>query len=179
VEGEVAGERNAEGRYPNEVAGWRVLFDEDPGEILSVTSRSIRVISPPSVAGKRTVIVAIVNGPRRGTTTVPVYAKNPGIYVLADGAVAVNEDGSPNSEAAPESAGKIVTFRATGLGGANAEVRIAGLPAEVVSVGPVEGQPEVVYAVSVRVPEGAGTGRVLLEIAGALATTTERYIHLR
>jgi uncharacterized protein (TIGR03437 family) len=167
------------GSTAEELGGWRVLFDDEPGTIVSINSRSIRVTSPASVAGKRSVNVMIVNGQRRGSIPLPVYARNPGIYLREDGSTARNEDGSSNSEAAPESAGKVVTFRATGLGGASAEVRIAGIAVEVVSVTPVEGQPEGIFDVSVRVPENAGSGAAPIDVAGMLPTALRRTLYLR
>jgi astacin len=188
---EIEGQRNEAGRYPNVLGGWRVLFDDDPAEIISIGPRAVRVITPVSVTGKRSVVLALTAAGRTGNTTVGVQETSPGVYTTdgsgAGALAAVNEDGSPNSSDAPASAGASVTFRMSGLGALNEDklpairpkVRIGGIAAEVVSLTPAEGEPEGIFRVTVRVPDRASSGAVPVEVEGTPTTASTITIAVR
>jgi astacin len=170
---------------------WRVLFDDDPGEIVSIGPRSIRVITPASIAGKRSVLLALTAPGRSGTIALTAHGTSPGAYTAdssgAGAITAANEDGSTNSPDTPASGGATLAFNMTGLGALTEEklpaapphVRIGGIPAELVSLTPAEGEPEGVFRVTVRVPEGAGSGAVPIEFEGSPATVPAVTVALR
>jgi uncharacterized protein (TIGR03437 family) len=105
------------------VGGVQVLFNNVPAPLLYVGPNQINAIVPSSVAGLNTVTVQIV-GPA-GTLTGPALFVVPSApEVFQNGspmpqggaAVALNQNGSLNSESNPAAAGSVVTIWATGAG---------------------------------------------------------------
>jgi uncharacterized protein (TIGR03437 family) len=192
VSGEIVGQRDRDGRFPTELAGWRVLFGDTPsGGIVSVGPGFIRVLVPSLPAGMRSVTLTIVNGARSGSVALSVLERNPAAYTR-DGsgrgtAAAANEDGSPNSEETPAAIGRNLTIRATGFGELSAErlpvtlpaVQIGGRAAEILGVTPVDGQPEGVYDLTLRVAEGTPSGQQPLEFTGSRATSPSVTLFIR
>jgi len=79
----------------------------------------INAQTPYEIAGKDSIAVEVYrNGKLRGRATVPVADAVPAFFTHSDGrqVLAVNEDGSLNSQERPALRGSVVTFYATGEG---------------------------------------------------------------
>jgi uncharacterized protein (TIGR03437 family) len=111
----------------NLLGGAEVRFDGVPAPLFYVQSAQINAQVPYTVAGASvTHMEVFYQGRSAGTLDLQVAAAAPAIF-----AVAINQDGSTNSESAPALRGTILTLFATGEGlsdGANISGQAAGAP---------------------------------------------------
>jgi uncharacterized protein (TIGR03437 family) len=100
------------GRLSNLLAGTEVRFDGVPAPLFYVQAGQINLQVPYAVAGATVTHVQVLfQGKAAGSLDLPVAAAAPGLF-----AVAINQDGSTNSESSPSSRGGILTLFATGEG---------------------------------------------------------------
>lgn len=132
------------GRVGAELAGVRVLFDDDPAPLVFAQSNQLSAIVPYSVAGKVSVeMVTEYLGVRSAPTSLEVTDASPGIFTLSRSnlkilkllgapdaftdiitlhapgsgpAAVLNEDLSVNSPANPAQRGSVIVLFATGEG---------------------------------------------------------------
>lgn len=191
----VAGRVNTRGRYDTVLENTRVLFDTTPAPILRAGPDRIDVVVPADVADKQVVGIAVerdgVRSPAVGDVRLDTQ---PGWYTI-DGSgrghvLGTNENGLPMSNANPATAGSIVTLRATGAGlmeqripdgqvmGTDqvrtrlpVQVRIDGVPAEMIYAGSGEGLVNGDIVVRVKVPGTLLTGQYPVQlIVGGFAS---------
>jgi uncharacterized protein (TIGR03437 family) len=121
----VEGTRDAAGLMANQVAGTEVRFDGLLAPVLYTQAGQVNVQAPYSLDGKDTTHLAVsYQGKNAGELDLQVLAAAPALFP-----VAVNQDGSLNSESNPAGRGTIVGLYGTGEGltdGAN----VSGLPAD-------------------------------------------------
>jgi uncharacterized protein (TIGR03437 family) len=129
----VSGGPDASGVLHTEVAGTQVLFDGTPAPLMYVQSDQLIAQVPYNVAGHGLVAVEVYRENQlRARASVQVVQTAPALFTLSGGtgqAVAVNQDGSFNSEANPAPRGSIVTLFATGEGQTE-PAGVNGLPAK-------------------------------------------------
>jgi len=173
-----------------------VFFQDTPAPLFYAGPGQINVQVPVDVAPGQSAVVKIMRqGVVSDLATVPVQAEAPGLFTLDGSAlIALNQDGSLNSAAAPAARGSVVTLYATGQGATTPAVATgepAGIePLSRVEDGAVEitvdGQPaEVFFAglapgfvgllqLNVRIPATAQAGParpVELRIRGTAAAS--------
>jgi uncharacterized protein (TIGR03437 family) len=123
----VAASPDASGLLPTLLAGSEVRFDGIPAPIVYAQYGQINVQAPYAIAGNAATHVEVFyQGKSAGTVDLGVAVANPALYP-----VAVNQDGSLNSETNPAPHGTIVAFFATGEGltdGANVSGMAAQAP---------------------------------------------------
>lgn len=175
-----AGTPGATGLLPTLLAGAEVRFDGIPAPILYAQYGQINVQAPYAIAGNATTHVeAFYQGKSGGTVDLAVAPANPALFP-----VAVNQDGSLNSETNPAARGTIMAFFATGEGltdGANTsgiaaqapyprprqtvEVTMGGIAADLLYAGAAPGQVGELQ-VNARVPGGfLPTGQVAVQLS--------------
>jgi len=113
----VANQLSADGTISTELAGVRVIFNGQPAPLLYVQSQQINAIVPFEAADNATTAVQVQY---QGTSTNYVYANvaayAPGLFHLADGSAAVNQDGTLNGPNNPAKVGSIISLYGTGFG---------------------------------------------------------------
>jgi uncharacterized protein (TIGR03437 family) len=108
-------------KFPNALAGTRILFNGIPAALLYVSEQQSSAIVPFGVAGQTSVDVQVeYQGMRSDPITVPVLSSRPGVF-SADGsgwgqALILNEDGSLNSPANAAARGSTISLYLTGGG---------------------------------------------------------------
>ena len=112
---------DASGKVLTEVAETRVLFDGIAAPIIYATKNQVAAVVPYEIAGRESTEVQVeYKAILSVAVAVPVLAAVPGIITTnsqgTGQAVALNQDGSPNSAANPAARGTIVTLYATGEG---------------------------------------------------------------
>jgi uncharacterized protein (TIGR03437 family) len=167
---------DAQGRVPTVTGGTEVLFNGVPGPVLYAQDGQVNTIVPFGISpGSNLTVQVRYQGQALAPLTVPVSAAQPGVFT-ADGsgsglAVAVNQDGTLNSDANPASGGSVVSFFVNGLGAtspASVEGAVAastapkptavytmsffGPPVDVVYIGPSPGSLSSVIQINLRVP---------------------------
>jgi uncharacterized protein (TIGR03437 family) len=186
----------------------QLLFDQMPATLLSVTSNRLTAIAPYALDGKNVTQAQVQSsGTLSNAMWVIVAPTSPGIYTV-DGsgsgqAVALNQDGTPNSVSNPAAVGSTVTFYATGSGqtippGVDgvlhrsgpvapvnpASIYIAGLyiSGPQYFVGPAPGFPADVFIVQAVVPKpiySSVPGLAQLQIAvGGVPSQSQAYPYL-
>jgi uncharacterized protein (TIGR03437 family) len=133
------------GLLPMELAGTDVFFNGMRAPIIYAGSNQVNTIVPFEIAGGSTVNVEVqVNGTMSNTAQLPELAAEPEIFARlgAGGAVgspalALNQDGTLNSDQNPAQQGSIVTFFVSGAG------LLTPTPADgsLAPLGPVPGLP--------------------------------------
>lgn len=120
-----------------------IYFDGIPATLLHASKEQINVVAPASMAGKHKVTVEVRrDGAVRASAVVEVVDAAPALFTTGNGAgqaLALNQDGSVNSQANPAARGSVVILYATGeglLGAAATSVTIGGSPAELLFAGP-------------------------------------------
>jgi uncharacterized protein (TIGR03437 family) len=112
---------DAQGRVPTATGGTRVLFNGVPGPVLYAQEGQVNAIVPFGISPGSSLAVQVeYQGQALPSLTVPVCAAQPGFFTM-DGsgsgrAVAVNQDGTINSEANPAFGGSAVSVFVNGLG---------------------------------------------------------------
>jgi uncharacterized protein (TIGR03437 family) len=171
---------DASGLLPTLVAGTEVRFDGIPAPLLYAQYGQINVQAPYAIAGNAATHVEVFyQGKSAGAVDLGVAAANPALYP-----VAVNQDGSLNSETNPARRGTIVAFFATGEGltdGGNVSgmaaqapyprprqavaLAMGGISADLLYAGAAPGQVGALQ-VNARVPGGfLPTGQVAVQLS--------------
>jgi uncharacterized protein (TIGR03437 family) len=123
----VSGAFDSAGLLANVLAGSEVRFDGVPAPLFYAQSGQINAQVPYTVNGKTVTHAEVFyQGRSSGTVDLPVAAATPALF-----AVAINQDGSTNSQNSPAPRGTILTFFATGDGmddGPNISGKAAGAP---------------------------------------------------
>jgi uncharacterized protein (TIGR03437 family) len=114
----------AGGGFTTTLAGTTVYFDDTPAPLLAVSAGQVNAVVPYSVDGKPDVRVEVDAGGRRSNPLVlSVAPAAPGVFTIDSSGqgqvVAVNQNGSLNSEMNPAPPGSWVFFYAAGLGQTN------------------------------------------------------------
>ncbi len=194
-------EAGAVGRFDTVTGGLQtefeetaVFFQDTPAPLFYAGPGQINAQVPVDVAPGRSAVVKVMRqGVVSDLATVAVQAEAPGLFTLDGSAlVALNQDGSLNSAAAPAARGSVVTIYATGHGATTpavatgepagveplsrvedgaVEVTIDGRPAETLFAGLAPGFVGLLQ-LNVRVPASARSGSarpVELRIRGAVA----------
>jgi uncharacterized protein (TIGR03437 family) len=146
--------------------GTAVLFDGVAAPVLYAQTGQVNVQVPYSVAQTQTTSVQVqFNGLTSGSLTLPVVAAAPALF-----SVAVNQDGSPNSQSAPAPANTIVTLFGTGQGlNEGLVLTVAGVPAQILFAGSAPGLAGVLE-IDARLPAGflpSGQATVTLTVGSA------------
>ena len=96
------------------------MFNGQAAPLFYLAANQINAQVPYSVAGAPEVLVEVrFKGAARAAVSVPVAQAVPGVFTMAGGkgqVVAINQDGSVNSEANPASRGSVITLFVTGEG---------------------------------------------------------------
>jgi len=164
----VSGTFDSAGLLANVLGGSEVRFDGVPAPLFYAQSGQINVQVPYIVNGTSlTHVEVFYQGHSSGTLDLPLATATPALF-----AIAINQDGSINSETLPAPRGTILTFFATGeglTGGPNiagkaadapyprpllpVTLAIAGIDAELLYAGSIPGGVGVLQ-VNARVPAG-------------------------
>jgi uncharacterized protein (TIGR03437 family) len=116
----VASQPDDSGRLPFILAGTRVWFDGMAAPILSASAGQVTAVVPYSVTGDSTVVQVEYMGALSSAITLHAAATSPALFAGDDSgsgqALALNQDGTPNSPSNPAEAGSAVLLYATGLG---------------------------------------------------------------
>ena len=167
---------------PTAVAETRVLFDDIPSPLLSVSGAQIKCIVPYAVAAKTTTQVVVeYRGIRSAAVTIPVVPAKPALFSVNGSGrgqgLILNEDFTPNSSDSTAGRGSVIQLLGTGQGqtdppGVDGRIVRDILPQPVLPVTVTIGdiQAEVVYAgapaeavagffqLNVRIPDGVPDG---------------------
>ncbi|HTS64672.1 MAG TPA: hypothetical protein VMH28_21765 [Candidatus Acidoferrales bacterium] len=173
---------SASGTVATNVGKTQVLFDGIPAPMVWASAGQVNAIVPFGVSAQTTQVQVQFQGQTSDMFSVPVAPTAPGVFSI-DGsgtgqAIALNQDGTTNSDAQPAAAGSVLTFYATGVGELSpagvdgvvvtadnlpvpvspVSVQIGGVDAPVLYSGGAPGIVEGVIQVNVRVPKGAVPG---------------------
>lgn len=155
------------------LAAPQVTFDGTLAQVLFASTGVLQVLVP-DLGGQSKTEMTLVDGEFPvASLTLQVAASTPGIFTISGAsgpASATNEDGSRNSASNPAPRGSILTLYATGtsLPDKTPQVRVAGLPAEVLFAGPAPGFSGLLQ-INLRLPAGyvpSGEVPVTLTSAG-------------
>ncbi|HEU0138175.1 MAG TPA: hypothetical protein VFQ79_00620, partial [Bryobacteraceae bacterium] len=155
------------------LAAPQVTFDGTPAQVLFASTGVLQVLVP-DLGGRSETEMTLADGEFPvASLTLEVAASAPGIFTISGAsgpASATNEDGSQNSASNPAPRGSILTLYATGtsLPDETPQVRVAGLPAEVLFAGPAPGFGGLLQ-INLRLPAGyvpSGEVPVTLTSAG-------------
>lgn len=148
--------------FGSEFAGGNsVLMNGVAAPVVAWQDGQINAVVPPAVAGASNVTVSIDRNP---ALVLPVAAAAPALFTAnasgAGAAAAFNEDLTLNATSAPARRGAILVLYATGHGALRengspalpVEVRIGGLPCQLLYAGLVPGLPAGVLQLNVRIP---------------------------
>jgi uncharacterized protein (TIGR03437 family) len=174
------------------IAGARVLFDNQPAALLAASPTEVVAVVPYSVAGKTTTQVRVdYLGDISAAVPVNVVSTAPALFTLSGAgtgqAVAEDQNGAINGASSPAHAGETIHLYETGEGVTNSPfdaaiagatppqpvatvtATIGGLPATVSRASGITGLPPGILAVDLVVPSGltAGPAEVLLTIGAA------------
>jgi uncharacterized protein (TIGR03437 family) len=122
------------------LGGAAVTVNGTPAPLLYASPTQLNVQIPFDVSAGSATISVSVGGTVAGTTSVPIQASAPGLFMQPQGAAAVvNQDGLVNSASQPAAAGSVVAGYFTGLGAVSPPVA-AGVaaPASPLSIVPGE-----------------------------------------
>lgn len=180
----IAGALDASGLLASGAGGTAVLFNGVAAPVLYAQAGQVTVQVPYAVAQFTVTSVAVqFNGQPAGSLTLPVAAAAPALFSMA-----ANQDGSPNSQAAPAAPNTIVTLFGTGEGltdGANLSgqpagapyahpqlpvaLTVAGIPAQILFAGSAPGLVGILQ-INARLPGGlvpSGQAAVVLTVGSA------------
>jgi uncharacterized protein (TIGR03437 family) len=119
------------GTLPTNLGGTEVLFDGHPAPILFAGQYQINVQAPPTLTpGKESILHVVYKGVPSNHMAIEVVSAAPEIFhdIFTKNAIALNENGTRNTDANPAAAGSIVVLFATGTG-STAPAATAGQPA--------------------------------------------------
>jgi minor extracellular serine protease Vpr len=167
--------------------GTQVTFDGVAAPLFFISPGQLNVQVPFEVTGKTSVqMVVSLNGAVSPPVTVAISAATPALFTLnssgGGAAVALNQDGSLNGPGNAEAAGRVIQLYATGLGavlpqavtgqGARSTAPLStsvNIPTVTIGAASVSANVEFsglapgfvgLWQVNVRVPAGAGSGKV-------------------
>lgn len=107
-----------------------MLFNNQPVPVIYAQSRQINAIVPTNLTGGATVSV-VYNGTLIGSTSVTVVFGVPGLYRAQPGystqLLAINNDGTLNSQSNPAASGTVVMLLGTGFGNTDPACTSGGL----------------------------------------------------
>jgi uncharacterized protein (TIGR03437 family) len=167
---------SASGTLSAELGGAEVHFDGVPAPLFYAGGEQINLQVPSSVRpGADATVEVRLNGAPVCRSSVPVAESAPGLFTLAGSpgrVVALNEDGSLNSEYQPAEKGSVMILYATGEGATNpptadgapashplplpilpVNVRISGFPVEILYAGTAPGFAGLMQ-INIRLPGG-------------------------
>jgi uncharacterized protein (TIGR03437 family) len=145
-----------------------VLVSEAPAHVLYVGEKQINAQIPNTVAAGVRAELRVLDGVKTHCRAAFDIARAaPGIFTTQAGAgqaIAVNEDGALNSKDSPAQRGAIVVLYATGEGVTQpalpVDVRVGGLPAQVLCAGPAPGFIGLMQ-INIRTPGGFAPAGIL------------------
>ena len=155
----------------------QLLFDGKPTTVFYIGTGQINALAPADLAPNSITDIGImVNGAKVAGLSSQVVSARPGLFTTGNGtgqAVAVNEDGTLNSESNPAARGSIVLIYATGQGQApsNVSLKVGQYIAELLYAGPAPGFPGLMQ-INARVPGGflpPGVQPVVLSVGNAVS----------
>ncbi len=127
------GSLDANGTLRTRIGDTEVLFNGEPAPLFHAQSNQVNAQAPYGIAARGVAQVEVrVGGALRARAVVTVAPSAPGIFTAAGGrgpAVAINQDGTLNSESNPAARGSTVTLFATGEG-LTEPAAVAGRPAQ-------------------------------------------------
>ena len=182
---------------PFQLGRTKVLFDDQLGEIIAMTSNVINVLVPYSVTPGNAVQVRVqVDDTVSSPVTMLVVATIPDLYTMDESGsgpgIILNEDGSLNSSTHPALRGSVVALYGTGEGVLSPQlpkgalvistpfpvmtttptVTIAGQPVEVRYAGAAPYFPLGVFEIDVRIPAFIASGPAPLSVTMGERSTT-------
>jgi uncharacterized protein (TIGR03437 family) len=184
----VVAQTGGDGRMPAELAGTQVLVNGIAAPLLYVAGDQINAVTPfPIAPGDNTTIQVVAGQTASIDFPAAIVSAQPGIFQNGQGAAAINQDGTVNSESNPSKVGSVIAFWATGAGRVYptpvdgevaaaavdyrcCEVYVYDKPAEVLYAGAAPGMVAGVIQVNFRVPEGAAS------IAGPVPVTLRVFL---
>jgi uncharacterized protein (TIGR03437 family) len=107
---------------PTTLGGAVVTVGGMTAPILYASSTQINIQIPFEASAGSAALSVTVAGAAAGATTISLSALAPGLFLLPQGAAAVNQDGSVNSQTQPASVGSVISAYLTGLGPVNPPV---------------------------------------------------------
>jgi uncharacterized protein (TIGR03437 family) len=119
--------------FPKQAGNVEVTFDGTPAPLLWVQDGQINAVAPWGLTpGQNTSVCVSYRGAKTNCLSQPVAQQSPAVFTV-DGyhAVALNQDGTVNSETNPAHLNTEITFYAIGLGPINppqADGSLVGLP---------------------------------------------------
>jgi uncharacterized protein (TIGR03437 family) len=178
------------GKISTTLANTQVLFDGVPAPLIYASSEQVAAVVPYAIDGKSGTQLQVKNGTASSDPiALPVTPASPSIFSVdmsgTGPAALLNEDGlTLNTPATPASKGSVISVYATGEGqtaplGVDGLIaatlplprpqrpvtaRVDGHDAEVLYAGAAPGQVAGLLQVNLRIPAGAGSGVVPLEI---------------
>jgi uncharacterized protein (TIGR03437 family) len=184
---------DSKGGIASTLGGVQVTFDGTPAPLLYVQDTQINAITTWELAGKSTTEMCVIYNGNKDCVTPAVGAAAPGVFATGQGqAIAVNQDGTLNSNSNPAGFGSIVSLYLTGLGPispapadgvlvqfplptllnpveldfANANVQAPSVPpAEILYAGPAPLEVGGMFQINVRIPEGTtGEFAILIQL---------------
>jgi uncharacterized protein (TIGR03437 family) len=161
------------GRISTTLAGVQVLFNGIPAPLLYASGSQINALAPYAIADLGPITVQVTSAAGNSSTfQMYVEAAQPEVFTSGGLAVALNQDGSLNSQNNPAAGGSMVTIWASGAGllnGQPADGTIAasavyvpnlpvaalqdGLSIEVLSASPAPGSVVGVLQIVMRLPQ--------------------------
>jgi uncharacterized protein (TIGR03437 family) len=108
---------DSNGRIASELAGVQVLFNGIAAPLLYAGQGQINALVPYGIAGSADVTVQVTTG-GGNSSTVDLYPRpaQPEVFNIGRAALALNQDGSVNSQQNPAAPGSVVTVFASGAG---------------------------------------------------------------
>ena len=182
------GRFDAQGRVRTELSGVSVWFNGIPAPILYASSQRIDAVTPAGLggAGKASIEVAY-EGKKSAPLSVDLGPSAPGLFTVSGNgrgyAVAVNGDGTLNSEQRPARKGSWITLFGTGLGlletgltdgagvhdarphpGHGIRIRIDGIDSQVSYAGGSPGTIAGLWQLNLRVPDEVSSGMKPIQV---------------
>ncbi len=149
-----------------------VTFDGAPATVFYASTSQLNVLAPPTLQpGNDTTVAISGSSGVLGTMSASVAAAVPGIFAVANGtgqAMILNQDGTFNSTDNPAARGDVIALFATGDGGLEPKLLIAGYTCELVYAALSPGFPGLLQ-LNARVPSGflpPGTQQIVLSVGG-------------
>jgi uncharacterized protein (TIGR03437 family) len=191
----ITGVYDANGILGNLISETQVLFDGSPAPIVLAQQGQINAQVPYEVASLAATHMQVYHaGSLTADITLPVAAAAPGLFTVSGStgqALALNPDGSPNSQTNPAGSGSIVTLFATGEGQTNPAgidgkssadpypqpvgqlvVRVGGRPSPILFAAEAPGQAGVLQ-LNVQIPGIVASGAVPVALTVGSATTQD------
>jgi uncharacterized protein (TIGR03437 family) len=118
-----SGTYDSTGHIPTNLAGTQIYFNSIPGPVLYAGANQINAIAPFEITGQTVNVTVQANGVASNTPILPEPAADPQVFQVLDPkspnygwAIAVNQDGTLNSQQNPATPGSIETVFLNGAG---------------------------------------------------------------